>query len=273
MKPALRKRLLFGPVLVAVLAGIYWLDAEVLGRPIASRLLLWTMAVVALHEALAIGRRRVESHPGLFFYAAVAVIAVVVPHLVTGEPVPGALLALAALIGGGIRLLGMAPLRSAPAVFPEAVLLAGSILYVAGLLVFLDRILAHSVATAFAVVAVSKTSDILGFLVGSQLGRKAITPAVSPKKTWEGTIAGALGSAGVAALLTPQLAGPPWFAALIGLTIGVASFFGDLLASALKRWGGVKDSGSLVPEFGGVIDMLDGVLVASPIAALWLYGN
>ncbi len=268
----MKKRLVLGPILVAALAGIYWLDAEVLGRPMLSRILLWTMAVVGLHEVLAIGRRKVDTNPGLFLYGALALIAIVVPHLVTNEPVPGMIVALAALIGGGIRLLGMAPLRSAQAALPEAFLLAGAILYVGGLLSFLDRILADSIATAFAIIAVSKTSDICGYLIGSTLGRKRIAPALSPKKTWEGTIAGVLGSAGVAGLLAPHLVGPPWYAAIVGGLVGLASFFGDLLESGFKRWGGVKDSSSMLPEFGGVLDMLDGVLVAAPIAALCLYG-
>ena len=267
------KRLTVGGLLILVLVGIYALDAYVLDRPVASRIVLWLLALGALHEVLAIGARKVECNPGLFVFAAVAVIAVTVPYVVSGAVIPGALLALAAALGGGIRLIGMAPLRSTPAAFPEAVLLGGAILYVPGLLFFLDQILVElGVATAFTVVAVSKTTDICGFLVGTLLGRKRIAPAVSPRKTWEGTIAGVLGAAGVATLLSEHLAGPPAFSAVIGALIGLASFAGDLVESGLKRWGGVKDSARLLPEFGGVLDMLDGVLIAAPVAVVCLKG-
>ena len=146
----------------------------------------------------------------------------------------------------------------------------------AGLISFLDRIVVvGGVTTAYAVVAVSKTSDICGYLVGKTIGRKRIAPAVSPKKSWEGTIAGVLGSIGVAVLLAPELGPglPAWLAVVVGTLIGVASFLGDLIESGIKRWADVKDSASLLPEFGGVLDMLDGVLVAAPVAAVCLYGG
>lgn len=271
--PAMAKRFGIGAVLIAILVGVYLLDAHVFGRPFAARFVLWLLGLAALREALALGARKVECAPGLFIYAGIAVIAVTVPYFVSGAAVPGTLVALAAVLGGTFRLLGEAPRRSTAAVMPEVLLLAGALLYVPGMLVFLDRILVvGGVATAFAVVLVSKTSDICGYVVGTLLGRKRIAPAVSPKKTWEGTIAGVLGSAGVAALLSPELVGPPAFSALVGALIGLASFLGDLAESGFKRWAGAKDSGALLPEFGGALDMLDGVLVAAPVAVVCLYG-
>jgi phosphatidate cytidylyltransferase len=167
----------------------------------------------------------------------------------------------------------MAPLRSAPAAFPEAVLLAGAILYGAGLLSYLDRLFVRGgLGTGLAVIAISKTTDICGYFVGTLVGRRRIVPALSPKKTWEGTIAGVLGAAGAGALLAPELIGTPLFCAALGAVLGVSSFLGDLLGSGIKRWAGVKDSGALLPEFGGVIDLVDGILVAAPVAAICLYG-
>ncbi len=269
----MRRRLLLGPLLIAALAGFWALDTRVLDRPLASRLLLWMLAAGAFHEFAAIVRRRVEAAPGFAAYGIAAIAAVVAPFLVTGVAVPGLLIVLAALLGGGIRFLGLAPSRTAAGALPEAALLAGGILYTAGLLHFLDRILVDSVSRAFAIVAISKTSDILGFLVGSTLGRKRIAPAVSPKKTWEGSIAGILGSGGVAALLAPVLSLPAPLSLSIGLAVGAASLFGDLLESGLKRWAGVKDSGALIPEFGGFLDLLDGILLAAPVAVFCLYGS
>lgn len=268
------RRIVIGLLLIGALVAVYLLDERVIGRPVASRFVLWLLALLGLYETLALGARRVECNPGLFLYGSIAVIAVITPYLYWQVPVPPALLALAALMAGGIRLLGMAPLRSAAAAFPEALLLACAILYTAGLLSFLDRILVTGgVGAAFALIAVSKASDVGGYFAGTLLGRKRIAPAVSPKKTWEGTIIGVLASAGVAALLHRQLIGTPVFAAILGLIFGVASLFGDLIESGLKRWAGAKDSAALLPEFGGALDLLDGILVAAPVAVICLYGN
>ncbi|MDH3590294.1 MAG: phosphatidate cytidylyltransferase, partial [Planctomycetota bacterium] len=66
---------------------------------------------------------------------------------------------------------------------------------------------------------------------------------------------------------------PPWYAAVCGLLIGAASFLGDLVESGYKRWAGVKDSATLVPEFGGCLDMLDGILLSAPVAVVLFYGQ
>lgn len=268
------RRIFFGLLLIAALVGIYLLDEMVIGKPFASRIVLWLLALAGLYETLKLGARRVECNPGLFLYGSIAVVAVVPLYVFSQAPVPPAMLALAALLAGGIRLLGMAPLRSAASAFPEALLLACAILYTAGLLSFLDRILVTGgVGTAFAVIAVSKASDVGGYFAGTLLGRKRIAPALSPKKTWEGTIIGVLASAGVAALLSGHLVGTPAFAAVLGVLFGLASFLGDLIESGLKRWAGAKDSAALLPEFGGALDLLDGILLAAPVAVICLYGN
>ena len=167
----------------------------------------------------------------------------------------------------------MAPVRSAAVAFPEAVLFGVAVAYTAGLLSFLDRIMIESVRTAYVVVAISKICDICAYFVGSLVGRARIAPAVSPKKTWEGTLAGILGAAGTAALFSPELQGPPAFAAIIGALIGAATFLGDLAASGLKRWADQKDSAALLPEFGGMLDMLDGILMTAPVALICLHGT
>ena len=269
----MKVRIVVGLGLIAVFVGVYLLDTQVLARPIVTRIVLWLFALAALREVIRLGATRVDCAPGLFVYGAIAVVAVVIPSLVTGGAVPGALLALAAAAGAGIRFIGMAPLRSAAVAFPEALLLAGGVLYTAGLLSFLDRIVIVSVETAFVVVAVGKSSDVCAYFVGTLVGRKKIAPAVSPRKTWEGTIAGILGAAGVAALFSAELIGTPAFSALIGALIGTAVFLGDLIASGLKRWANAKDSAHVLPEFGGFVDLVDGILLAAPVAIVCLHGT
>ena len=125
------------------------------------------------------------------------------------------------------------------------------------------------------VVVASKASDIGGYVVGKAIGRHKMIPAVSPGKTWEGTAGGLLFSAGAAvgmlALLgpLPGLARTPGTAAVLGLVLGAASIVAGLTQSALKRRAGVKDSSSLLPEMGGILDMVDSLLLAGPAAWLW----
>ena len=76
----------------------------------------------------------------------------------------------------------------------------------------------------------------------------------------------------MAALFDAQLPGNRPFAAAVGAMIGAATFLGDLLESGLKRWAGVKDSSGLLPEFGGFLDLVDGILMAAPVAVVCLYG-
>lgn len=121
-------------------------------------------------------------------------------------------------------------------------------------------------------VAAGKGSDMAAYTAGKLFGRRRMTPVVSPNKTWEGAVAGAL--VGTAAGFAVLKAGPaaPGVAALpslvLALFVTIAAQLGDLVKSALKRWAGVKDSGRLLPEFGGMLDMVDSFLLAAPAAHL-----
>ncbi len=109
-------------------------------------------------------------------------------------------------------------------------------------------------------------NDTFAYFVGTTFGRHKIWPRVSPKKTWEGTIAGWVGAAIVSVLvvwLTP-LAFSLWLAALVGLAGGVLGYFGDLAISMVKRQVGVKDSGRFFPGHGGMLDRLDSMLFVLP---------
>ena len=115
-------------------------------------------------------------------------------------------------------------------------------------------------------LAVVFAGDIMAYIVGILVGKHKINPRLSPKKTWEGSIGGLVGSltAGyVCSLYLPQIQ-------LSGLLVtalcaGFVAQFGDFFESLLKRVADVKDSGGLMPGHGGVLDRLDGVLFASPV--------
>ena len=125
------------------------------------------------------------------------------------------------------------------------------------------------------VIVAAKASDIGGWVVGKALGRHKMIPSVSPGKTWEGTAGGLLFSAGAAVAVLawtgplPGLASSSGGAAALGVVLGAASILAGLTQSALKRRAGVKDSSSLLPEMGGVLDMVDSLLLAGPAAWLW----
>jgi phosphatidate cytidylyltransferase len=121
------------------------------------------------------------------------------------------------------------------------------------------------------VIAAIWINDTMAYIVGSLIGKTPLS-AISPKKTWEGTIGGVLLSIGVVALVT--YFGFHWrymtlHIALIAAIAAIAGTFGDLLESKLKRMAGVKDSGSLMPGHGGFLDRFDSLLVAVPF--VWLY--
>lgn len=105
-------------------------------------------------------------------------------------------------------------------------------------------------------------SDTAAFLVGKSVGRTKLIPRVSPNKTVEGAIGGliAAGVTGVVCVVAFGLAIHPLTAVIFGLLLGAAGMIGDLSESMLKRRAGVKDSGSLIPGHGGMLDRIDALI-------------
>jgi phosphatidate cytidylyltransferase len=116
-------------------------------------------------------------------------------------------------------------------------------------------------------------SDTLAYFTGKALGRHKMAPQISPGKTWEGAIAGVVGGIIVGLLFTLetplQLPLNWWQAVILGLLISVFGQLGDLAESLLKRSFGVKDSGSLMPGHGGILDRIDSVLFAGVVVYLY----
>ena len=117
--------------------------------------------------------------------------------------------------------------------------------------------------------AATWAADIGAFLVGSALKGPKLWPRFSPNKTWSGFVGGLAAATAVGAIM----AALPAFrlnlvaAALIGLTVGLATMAGDLWESAIKRRFGVKDSGDLIPGHGGLLDRVDGLMFAVVVMA------
>ena len=113
-------------------------------------------------------------------------------------------------------------------------------------------------------------ADTGAYFAGRTFGRHKLAPAVSPGKTWEGVIGGAVLAAIVAAMVAPYLniARLPFLAMTV--PIALASVVGDLIVSLFKRNAGLKDSGRLFPGHGGILDRIDSVCAAAPLLALGL---
>ncbi len=116
---------------------------------------------------------------------------------------------------------------------------------------------------------VSWLNDTLAYFGGRAMGRHPLYPRISPKKTWEGFAAGALGSIlgalAVKPLFLPSV--PAWALLAIGAGAAVLGPVGDLAESMLKRAAGVKDSGRIIPGHGGLLDRIDALLFVAP----WVY--
>jgi len=117
---------------------------------------------------------------------------------------------------------------------------------------------------AFLVIVV-QMSDVLQYVWGKLLGRTKIAPKLSPSKTVEGFVGGALSATAVGAGLGWMTPFTPWQAALLSFVIVLMGFFGGLVMSAIKRDRGVKDWGNLIAGHGGFIDRLDSVIFSAPI--------
>ena len=121
-------------------------------------------------------------------------------------------------------------------------------------------------------IAVVWAADIGAFLVGNWLKGPKLWPRFSPNKTWSGFFGGlvaAMAAAEAIHVLLPHEAGPgPRASALVGLAVGIAAMGGDLWESALKRRFGVKDSGSLIPGHGGLLDRVDGLMFGAVVMAV-----
>lgn len=124
------------------------------------------------------------------------------------------------------------------------------------------------------VMLVAKASDMGGWIVGKAIGKHKMVPSVSPGKSWEGTAGGVAASVAMA-VWVPDLFGLPegdWSLMArvgFGVLLAAVSILAGVTQSGWKRRAGVKDSSTLIPEMGGLLDMADSMLFAAPAAVLW----
>jgi phosphatidate cytidylyltransferase len=124
--------------------------------------------------------------------------------------------------------------------------------------------------------------DIAALYIGRAFGKRKIAPRLSPGKTWVGSIASIAGSMLAASIVIVisnallargntllHIAEPLWQSLLLAAILNIAAQLGDLLESAIKRGAGVKDSGTMLPGHGGILDRIDALLLAAPV--LWFF--
>ena len=264
------RRVVTAAVLVPlVLALVFWnsLPALTIAAALVSALATWEFLGLALANGAA-GTPRPVVLGGI---SALFVCTYFAPEYVA--PLLGALVFL---------LLGVCAFRlPAAAVLPAAGAGAFALLYTGWSLTTLPLISTQSNGPSLLVLLFLAvwSGDVAALYVGRNLGRRKLT-RLSPNKTWEGSIASVAGTLLVIVLLLLLAAelnrhgvdaltypGPVWRTLLLSVLLNVAAQLGDLLESALKRGAGVKDSGTLLPGHGGVLDRIDALLLAAPV--LW----
>jgi phosphatidate cytidylyltransferase len=115
-------------------------------------------------------------------------------------------------------------------------------------------------------VILTEFNDVAQYFWGRLLGRKPVIPRISPKKTWAGLVGGLASTVVLSAIIAPWLTPLDLTASLaFGALISVAGFVGDVTISALKRDLEIKDSGSLIPGHGGILDRIDSLTYTAPL--------
>jgi phosphatidate cytidylyltransferase len=244
----LQLRVISALVMAVVVLGLTWLG----GLPF--RMLSAAIAAAIFFEWCAMARTAANA---AFQWLVGAFLAAVLLALVAGYSAPVVLmvmgLALIAALGVGL-LRGQGTWPGAGLAY--AGLSALSIAFLRGS----DNAGLMAILFLFAVVW---ATDILAYFVGRAIGGPKLAPSISPGKTWSGAIGGTLGGM-AAGLVVASITGSASMALLVGvaLLLSVVSQIGDLFESWIKRRHGVKDSGRLIPGHGGVMDRVDGLVVA-----------
>jgi phosphatidate cytidylyltransferase len=238
--------------LLVVLFSPYWLLT----------LIVMAIAILGMKEYLALmlaGSSRLEAFTGLM-------VAALLPLSALAGP-----LAVAAALGLSFTAMAAAAMAKGGELdqaLSRFLRLFGGGFYLGGFLgcMLLLAGLAQGRLLLVYLIAVVAAADTGAYFTGRRFGRHKMAPRISPKKTLEGLaggliLAGLLG-AGFSALLLSGIG--PAAGGLLGLSLGGLSVLGDLFESLMKRVAGVKDSGALLPGHGGVLDRLDGLLLAGP---------
>ncbi|MCE5280453.1 MAG: phosphatidate cytidylyltransferase [Planctomycetaceae bacterium] len=285
----MKTRILLGAVLIAILCGLFYLDwahqryvttsteptrLDKIPQGAVMAAVLVLVILLGLREmrglSAAVGIRTLRSS------ALVSTLALALLPLAMKEGTLSSTLRVENLVLGvalGLVFFEQMIFRGVDDALRSVAATVLAILYLGvGTAMMLMIRLDHGLMAFLLFLAAVKCTDIGAYFAGTAAGRHKMAPRISPGKSWEG-LAGGLAAAGVSMLLAHVLAMPLTLpqAAVFGVIVGLAGQFADLCESALKRAAGVKDSGHVLPQFGGVLDMLDSLLLSAPAAWLVLH--
>ncbi|USN98959.1 MAG: phosphatidate cytidylyltransferase [Phycisphaeraceae bacterium] len=287
----LRHRLVSGPVMILLAVLGAWIDAALDRAPAPwdhertlppGIIVAPTVLVLSLLAARELARilRGAGIQASTSVTCGVAMLGVVIAALVPGT-VSGVTGAAVVSFAVGLVLVGTMIYTARHKQVQGMIAAAGGSLLsfsllglMLGFIVTLRR--EHEVWVLLWVLLVTKSSDIGAYTLGRAIGKRKLIGWLSPGKTWEGLFgavlfAAILGAIGAVLMQWAGVAGSPdpvWGAGL-GVLFACIGQLGDLVASALKRDAGRKDAGTAVPGFGGVLDVIDSLFLAPPIA-YWL---
>jgi phosphatidate cytidylyltransferase len=261
----------------AVIALIWWGPAELVAAGAAGVALLALVEFFNLgeHMGLRAFRKWTMACAAGIFYAQYSLGMIEKrtlaggAFLVRGEPigtVPIEAVLLIFLFGAaGIAL---ATRRALHEILPAISVSAAGLLFVVlpfSYLVRINEIEHDGRALVLFTMALMWAGDTFAYFIGRSLGRLPMAPALSPKKTWEGALANMAGSLLVGMFFARWMHAEAWTWLAIAALANIAGQMGDLVKSAYKRGAGVKDSGSILPGHGGVLDRIDSLILASPV--------
>jgi phosphatidate cytidylyltransferase len=174
------------------------------------------------------------------------------------------------VLGAGVQVVARRPVSQALSALGIS---AAGLLLVAWPLSYIVRI--HAMANGrlwlLFTLALIWAGDTLAYFTGRAIGQHPMAPQISPKKTWEGAAGNVVGSLLVAGIFSRWLDVGLNHLLAIALLANVAGQLGDLVESAYKRGAGVKDSGTLLPGHGGMLDRVDALIFAVPVVWAYLY--
>lgn len=296
MESSLKNRLTYGPIMLAGLLGILILDHYVqawtvgwggAARGVKGVGILVLLGMLLPLAAVELARLFGAKHARPFRFIAASMIAGLVFHgwLTQFEwfkPVAASSLAfivVGTMIFAALRLGVMKQVEDAIPVMAGTVLatlyLGGQGWFLMALRVKEGRlvegvpVIEGTTMTVVMILLTVKFTDIGAYFGGRALGRHKLIPWLSPGKTWEGLLFGVMTAGLVGMACAPWMVNLSlWKGLVFGVVIGGVGQLGDLLESMMKRDAQMKDSGKLIPGFGGLLDVIDSPLLAAPFAYL-----
>lgn len=268
-----RTRILLGLVLVASIGAVLWLDHRSQTSWGFAGILVFVCSGALFEYAKLVSRPDLRLPAIELALLGGAFLLMQIRQQPDGGP---HMLPLATLVV--VLLLAEGVFRGDPNRAESALLSIAGLVYVCFLASFITRVRfmdeRFGEAAFLWFLTVNKITDSAAFFAGKTLGRHKLCPNVSPGKTWEGSIAGTIAAVGAGMLVwhfsSLRDAFPWWSILLAAIPVSVSGQVGDLVESLFKRKAGRKDSGALLPQFGGFLDLLDCLLFSAPFSYYFL---